>query len=279
MLKTLSVDYVSDLHLGFYLPYDKNLSFDKNDIRKLVETEIVTKKQGEILVIAGDICESIDCTHDFLTIVSEYYEKIFFVAGNHEYYLLESIYDKYNGNSINKIDELIERLKDNEKIVFLDRANSYNNQFKGTYSYKGFLLAGDTLWYTPIGFLGRDFYLNCSRDSSYIRIPPFSALEQIDRVHLDSIGWYDKLPILDLIVTHVPPVHNPESKYTEPNSCYMCNVGELKAPVWIYGHDHEIADFHKAGTRFLSNPWGYYSATLPIKNVIISKEVDTKEGP
>lgn len=267
-MKKLLVDYVSDLHLGFYLPYDSKLRFSREDIARLVEKEIIPKKQGEILMVGGDICEDIDAFVYFVEECAKVYERVFFVAGNHEYYIMPAQRERYGQNSFKKIDEIYERTKDNPKLVFLDRSNPENH---GKVCYKDFIIAGDTLFYTPIGQEGLSFYLTSSNDSNYITIPPFTPLDQIYRLHLDSMEWYDRLPECDIILTHVPPVHNPSSHYAI-NSCYYATVKELKTKVWIYGHDHVNAMFKKADTMFYSNPWGYYSASFPIKTIEVIKE-------
>lgn len=265
---SLQIDYISDIHLGFYLPYDNSLHFKKSDIKNFIDINILPKKVGEILVIAGDICEDVTCIIDFLTECSKHYEKVLFVAGNHEYYIHgENMALEFCFNSLNKIEKLNELLKDNEKIIFLDR-NSAN---KGQYNYKGFTIAGDTLWYLPLGNDGWFFYLASSNDSRAIR--GGSPRDRIMEYHLESLKWYDSIPEVDLLITHVPPVHNPGSPY-DSNSCYLCTVPELKAKTWIYGHDHVGADFEKFGTRFVSNPWGYYSTKFKIKTIEITREID-----
>ena len=59
----LDIDYVSDLHLGFYAS-----KLDKIElIDKLVEEKIKPQVNSNILVIAGDIDEDIDrvCNDDY----------------------------------------------------------------------------------------------------------------------------------------------------------------------------------------------------------------------
>lgn len=264
-MRKLVIDYISDLHLGFYLPYNQNTKFNKNDIKYFVNTVIKPKIKGEVLVIAGDICEDIDVLIEFLNKCSNYYERIFFVAGNHEYYLTtQEMLDDFDGLSENKIRKINKTFNNNEKIIFLDRFNG------GLYDYKGFTIAGDTLWYLPIGLEGWFFYMTMSNDSRLIT-DLFPSKERIMNYHLESVEWYDSIPKVDLLITHVPPIHNPHSLY-DVNSCYLCSLQELKTKTWIYGHDHVEADFKKCGTRFLSNPWGYKSTDFKIKTIEIIKE-------
>ncbi len=79
----LDIDYVSDLHLGFYAS-----KLDKIElIDKLVEEKIKPQVNSNILVIAGDIDEDIDRVCEFLYACSKYYSKVIFILGNHEYYI------------------------------------------------------------------------------------------------------------------------------------------------------------------------------------------------
>lgn len=267
-MKYLRVDYISDLHLGFYLPYDSDVHFRKEDIKSFVEKAIKPQVNGEILLIAGDICEDVDCLVTFLKETSKYYKKVFVCFGNHEYYFVSKLQIYEYMTSEFKIAKMIELLQDEENIIVLDRNEEI---YHGLYIYNGFSIAGDTLWYLPKGAEGWDFYMNNSNDSRAMALSG-NAMEDIMRLHMESVEWYDNLPSqLDLIVTHVPPVLNPSSRYGY-NSCYLCDVNELKTKTWIYGHDHIIADFAKSGTRFLSNPWGYNSKNFKIKTIDIVKD-------
>ncbi|MDD7150958.1 MAG: metallophosphoesterase, partial [Bacilli bacterium] len=79
----LNVDYVSDLHLGFYI---KDLN-STEEINKFVIDKIKPKVKSSVLVIAGDIDEDINRVSELLYSCSKYYKKVIFVLGNHEYYI------------------------------------------------------------------------------------------------------------------------------------------------------------------------------------------------
>ena len=263
-MDNLKVDYVSDLHLSYYIKA-YSYGYDKEDLINFITKNIVPKIRSDVLVIAGDVSEFTKSVIIFLEICSKYYEKIIYVAGNHEYYisrvLNNNMKQEYNSNSINKITEITTLANDN--IIFLDR----NNENKGIICYKGFKIAGDTFWYLPKSFSGWYFYYLYSNDSRLI-LSDLSKKDKILNMHSDSMNWYDNLPSdLDLIITHVPPINNPRKN----NSCYYNEVKKFKANYWIYGHDHFEEDFMKSGTRFVSNPWGYNSKDFKIKTLVLKK--------
>lgn len=269
-MKRLLVDYVSDLHLAYYLKVTKSIGFNEEEIKRFIETNIVPKIKGEILVVAGDLSEFIVSNIFFLNECSKYYKKVFYIAGNHEYYLSWIIgidmLKKYNKISSNKIKEIISLLDGNDKVIFLD---SNEPQYHGVYSYDGFTIAGDTLWYYPQNLKDWYFYLLDSNDSHMIKKKNESQIAKIKRMHQKSMHWYETLPeYVDLIATHVPPLHNPHSP-KEKNGCYFTPVNTIKTNTWIYGHDHIKASFHENGCRFISNPWGYDSKTFDIETIEI----------
>ncbi len=263
-MKSLNVDYISDLHLSFYIK-SSDTGYSIKSIQEFIEKNIKPKVNGEILVVAGDISEFIESGILFMEECSKYYDKVFFIAGNHEYYissmLNRNMKQEFNYNSLNKIKKICEVLKDNEKIIFLDR-NNYNF---GVVEYNGFKIAGDTLWYLPKGPSGWLFYYFSSNDSRLI-LSNLSKKDKIISLHEESMGWYNNLPNdLDLIITHTPPIDG------KNNSCYYCSVEPIKAPVWIYGHDHIGADFTQDNTRFVSNPWGYETKDFKVKTLTLKK--------
>ncbi len=269
-MKELTIDYVSDLHLSFYIKA-KDYGYDKDDLVSFIENNIKPKVKGEILVIAGDLSEFVESNITFLKICLKYYKKVFYVAGNHEYYLSSILSGKMKKNyinSINKIKYISQALQNEYDILFLDRNDL---KTKGIYNYNGFLIAGDTLWYYPQNIKDWYFYYVVSNDSRLIRNVKISKKSKISMLNNASITWYNSLPNnLDLIITHIPPIYNISSPKNK-NSCYYTPVNTFKSPFWIYGHDHIKASFVKDNTRFLSNPWGYDSKTFPIETLKLTK--------
>ena len=107
-------------------------------------------------------------------------------------------------------------------------------------------------------------------DSRFI-LSELSKKDKIQKLHNDSISWYNNLPNnIDLIITHVPPFRN-KSNSRANNSCYYTEVKEYKSPVWIYGHDHKEEDIIINNTRLVSNPWGYDTKDFKIKTLTLTK--------
>lgn len=262
----LRIDYVSDLHLSYYIKAH-SYGYDKTDMERFIKENIEPKVNGDILVVAGDLSEFTKSAIEFLKLCSAYYDKVIYVAGNHEYYisrvLNSNMKGEYSNSSLNKLKEICTLANSTDKVVFLDRTNENN----GITNYNGFLIAGDTFWYLPKSIPGWYFYYMYSNDSRLI-LSDLSKKEKIQSLHLDSMKWYNNLPQdIDLIITHIPPINNPKKN----NSCYFTDIDDFKANYWIYGHDHFEEDFEKDGTRFLSNPWGYNSKDFKIKTLTLRK--------
>ena len=253
----LNVDYVSDVHLAFYV---------KNNINAFIYKNISKKQKSDILVIAGDIDERVDRLVTFIETCTKYYSKVIFICGNHEYYIpnIKPIYmdemgKEYCYSSINKINNIRNIFNGNNKVYFLDR-NSSNN---GLISIDNFLIAGDTFFGRPSGIYGwLEYYLN-QNDSKFI-LSNSSKKDTIIKLYNEGIKWYNNLPNnLDLIVTHFSPIGT---------KSYYCNrVNTYKSNYWIYGHDHKENAIVIDNTRFLSNPWGYDSNDFKIKTLALKK--------
>ena len=156
--------------------------------------------------------------------------------------------------------------KDNKDIIILDKTNNT----KGLYTYNTFLLAGDTLWYKPVTLADKLYNYPMQNDSRFI-LSELSKKDKIQKLHNDSISWYNNLPNnIDLIITHVPPFRNKNNSRGN-NSCYYTEVKEYKSPVWIYGHDHKEEDIIINNTRFVSNPWGYDTKEFKVKTLTLTK--------
>ena len=85
-MNELVVDYISDLHLSFYLKASSN-GYEEIQMDEFISRVIEPQAKGEILVVAGDITEFTKHGVLFLKKCAKYYKKVFFVAGNHEYYI------------------------------------------------------------------------------------------------------------------------------------------------------------------------------------------------
>lgn len=241
------VDYVSDLHFNHWMIWNENqIKWEKNT-RDLVG-RLLQSKKGEVLVLAGDFGEHNAQAVWILDECAKYYDRVYFTYGNHDLYLISNRVKKKFKDSLGRIESLVESVSYLDNVVPLIRTVD---------EYKGKVFAGDVMWYLPDS-AGWDFFMNNSNDSNYISVNGYSVKDAVRKMYKDSMDWYDSLEgrHIDLFVSHVPPVHNPNSRYGA-NSCYMVNVPFLASDKWICGHDHYQGMFEKAGTTFYMNCIGY----------------------
>lgn len=250
----MKVDYISDLHINHHVQFVPNqLKWEKRTkewARNLFETGT-----HEVLVIAGDFSEWNCQSLWFLEEASLAYEKVFFITGNHDYYLLTK-------NQLRKYHDS----KARQQELFEQAARIPNVQplCRDVVNYKGKIIAGDCLWYLPKTTEDWAFFKNVSNDSVYISIMEaytwgFAQKEDETRyLYKEALDWYDTLEgqEIDLMISHVPPVHPPISPFPR-NACYDCPVPFLASKQWICGHQHIQGDFEKAGTHFWMNALGY----------------------
>lgn len=264
----LKIDYISDLHMGFVIGNNRSSQHKvKGKISKFVESTL-PEELGEVLVIAGDVDEyNTNIIYTFEE-YAKYYDKIFFVYGNHDLYLLsQNQQTKYHSNSRNKQEELKKMVNDHntlkEIVTILDN---------DIVSYKGKTIAGTMLWYThPLTYDQIWWGVN-SNDSR--KIYPRGHEWSEERHNID-IEFYKSLEDknIDLLITHVPPAHL-NDEYSPNASYYNVAVSGLGlyADHWICGHQH-VRKFKKLGdTVIYINASGYTNELVgkpKIKNITI----------
>lgn len=272
----MNIDNVSDIHINHWVPFITNQLKWEQRTRAFVK-RLLRNGTGEVLVLAGDFGESNIQTIWLLDEASKHYEMVYWTFGNHDLYLLSKNDTKrYVNHSLNRVDEVIQKTSHLKNVVPL---------IKNVHEFKGKRFAGDALWYLPKTMADWEFYRNVSNDSAYILLNEAWNMEDVARLlYKSSADWYDTLEKedIDVMVTHIPPVHPPISPY-EPNGCYHTTVPFLAAPHWVCGHVHLQGEFQKAGTHFHLNCIGYpqsYSNArafeLPGDNVDETLTIDIK---
>ena len=220
-----SFDLISDLHL------------DMRDepVQMLKDMEPLSN----ILVLAGDLCESRNLQEDWLKILSDKYELVFYVPGNHEFYgsTKEQTLEKLNYSMTSNIYLLY-----GENLIYDDLS-----------------IAGDTLWFPdgPNNVL-YEYYMNDFR-----AIPNFKSWVYADHEAAKTFlsgSWCDVWA-----THHLPLWQSVHRKYINSDSnCFF--VGDLskelqttKYPpkVIVHGHTHEACDYTAGDTRVVCNPLGY----------------------
>lgn len=249
--QTLVVDYASDLHLGFWAEFHNNqLKFEKRTrefAQKLLEQN--QQNRGDVLVLAGDFGEQNTQNVWFLEECSKYYKHVVATMGNHDYYLLTTNQKRKYKNSFGRETEMLDYFEaynqthDNNVHFVVNQILELNN----------FTVAVTPLWYNVKSEAQRHAFHAQSNDSKYVHTTGYDNWVDL---HARDAAFYQNLDHVDLLVTHVPPVHAPKNVYP-PADFYYTNVDALKADHWVCGHQHVSDTFEKAGTKFYMNPLGY----------------------
>jgi len=263
----MKIQVVSDLHLEF--------------------GDINIKNYGaDVLVLSGDICVAEDlydfvdynpyesgaveklgkrCAasvryREFFKRVSNDFEQVVYVAGNHEH---------YHGKWAKAHDVLAAECEKYHNINYLERS---------VFNYKDVTFLGGTLWtdcnkYDPMTLHAVRDMMN---DYRVIRDDTrgFTALKPSTTAlrHRETVGYFNTvLKMLPedakvVVVTHHAPsfqsVHEHYKDETLMNGAYASDLSELildnpKIKLWTHGHMHDPSDYFIGGTRIVCNPRGY----------------------
>ena len=232
--------YISDLHLPFYI----NLRSEK--VSKYIKSNfIASDAKTSNIIVAGDVSEYSNQIKTTLDTLAHYYESVFFVFGNHDLYLVSKTQKElYKGSSTSKIAEIKDYFK------FFPNVYILNNE---QVNYKGKTIAGSRLWYSIPDSDLSSYKANIA-DSEYLfeneNGSPWSIYSKEDK------AFYDSLSAVDLMITHIPPIH-PRASLHRYNSAFTALVSELKSTKWVCGHQHLNTIEEVAGTTFYMNPKGY----------------------
>lgn len=263
---------ISDLHVEF-----ENLN--KQNIKKYISKIIninLPKKKERYLALLGDIC----CTgnkEDFakykflLMNLTYYFDKIFVITGNHEYYLQGNNIPKSYNSTLQGINNKIKKFcEKNDKLIFLN-----NNFIKMKLGKCIYYIYGGTFWSKP-----KDKNLNLLReqmndytcifiyDKKKKKIRKFTPFD-MKKIHFSMINMIKKATNIAktnkkkiIIFTHHKPYID---KNNEKNSIiseayesdYDKYISNPPIYLWGYGHTH-VHDEQKINkTLIISNPKGY----------------------
>ena len=245
-MNKIKIQYISDLHLEKLCNHNKMQDII-HQIRPLSNT----------LVIAGDIGNPYDTNYDeFLFNMNRKFEKIFIVAGNHEYHHNDIHFTKK---------QIIYTCNQYQNITFLD--NSMEN-------YMGVRWIGSTLW-SRINNTNNTNYDTCV-------IKNFDN-KQRNMYHEESKKYIEKTlektckPAI--IITHMVPSYDlTHEKYRNKKNLQFFNADmndiinknrHIKA--WFYGHTHMVSVNKFNNTFCCCNPLGTYKKN---KNLNMLHEVE-----
>jgi len=235
----MKIQYCSDLHLEF--PENR---------RYLTENPI--QAIGDILILAGDILP-FAINHkeiDFLDYVSENFEKVYWLPGNHEYYY--SDISEFGNSQLRQIWDNIFVVDNN--IIELDEIN----------------LIFTTLW-TKINPENEFNIARSISDFQVIRykglrfLPEhYNALHKIALEFLTNANKYNRDKKTIVVTHHVPTLLNYPEQYKNNflNNAFAVElkefVEECGFDYWIFGHHHSNVElFEIQKTKLLTNQLGY----------------------
>ena len=243
----MKLQYMSDLHLEF-----------DPDFRPV-------NSGADTLVLAGDICvweyfrkgDASPYKNDFARFfrhVSENWQNVVYVPGNHEYYRGDTVKSK------NAFLEFVEMLGN---VHLLDNT---------TVELDGVLFAGTTLWTNlnngdPITKMHVEGVMNDYRLVSHTS----RKLRATDTMlfHSRAMEFLEETAKLGkdmVVVTHMAPtplsIHPKYANDYQTNFAYHSDLSEFlldnpNIKTWFHGHVHDTFDYVMGETRVLTNPRGY----------------------
>lgn len=257
----MNIDYISDIHADTWVPFKMNqIKWEKST--RIFIHELLPTEPSDVLCLVGDTSNFNQQIIWIIEELAKIYNKIFYVFGNHEYYLVSNqMAKKFKNTSRNKINEL------KEKTTSLPV--HYLEDFI-PYEYEGVKFAGDIAWYPLETKEQLDFFYKHSNDS--IGIKGIGIRNQYQKV----IKSYEKLEEVDVICTHIPVILCPSHIEHKTTACYYTPINNFKAPIWISGHTHDNFSKTIKGTTFFLNCLGYQmkdnqAVPTKIKTIKINK--------
>jgi predicted MPP superfamily phosphohydrolase len=268
----LHLQIVSDLHIEFW---------------DLKNTASFIKPSAPILCLLGDIGrvahEAEYTTYKaFITALIPHYEKIFIVAGNHEYYFGGKKSELSPAATIDACNEKIRVFcKTSPKLQFLQ-----NSSCSVTLKDQKYIIAGATLWSNilpqyaaSVQKIMNDYQHIYTSDvkNKFRLITP----ADIYALHLKAVKYIKsqvtkakkekaKLIVLTHHKPYLSPTHDPLKYDIAYESDLTCMFGKPLV-LWGYGHTHIKDNSTVKGTKVFSNPKGYPNQqTKFVKNEVIS---------
>ncbi|MER1987732.1 MAG: metallophosphoesterase [Solibacillus sp.] len=255
----MNIDYISDLHLDFYVKV-KGDDADYTERTRAFLAELLPEVCADVLVVAGDLSHYNRQSFDTLKFFSEHYAQVFFVFGNHDYYLVSNKQRrKYHERSAEREVELIELVSALDRIQVLQKFE--------VAVYNGVRFAGATNWYSLELDAAWQFYRDVSNDS--VLIKKYMIAEQ----HQEEMAAYREMPSVDVLITHVPPIEIDSHRAYGNSYCYLNELETVKASVCVFGHCHEQQVYEQDGVTFAINALGYPDQKLArqIRTVRVEK--------
>ena len=251
----MNIAYINDLHIDHHIKYNKNKEKYYESIKTFI-INLINKShlnEKDVLIIAGDLSHYNDISHLVLKTFSQYFNIVFFVPGNHDYYLISKNQLNKHQSSYNRVKNLILRCYDLKNVIIFH--SSFNNNY-----YKNKLFGGLTMTSLPKTEEEITFYNLFMNDKKYIN-------NDVSYLNNKDVNQYYKLKDkhLDVFISHYPIITtDTHLRHLNDGSMgsYKCQVNELIAPINFFGHVHEIKNYHFNNFHFYTNALGYPHESL-----------------
>jgi predicted phosphodiesterase len=224
----MMIQYFSDLHLEF---------------RKRLPGFI--PRLAPVLILAGDIGTISSIYSDFLQKVSNDFDKVFLILGNHEHYDCS--------HPVASVQNILSE-KNLSNISLLD--NSYED-------YKQYRFVGSTLW----SHITNKKHVH----SDFFKIPDLTV-EKYNQWHQEARAFVEGALQTDkkiVMITHHLPSHSlthpAYARYEKYQQCYSSACDDLIRPpivCWFFGHTHKPILQTMNGIPMCCNPIGYPGENL-----------------
>lgn len=241
----LEIDVYSDIHLDSWLS-----AYHENQI-------VFAPSEGvSVAFFAGDAGNGLEWTYGVIKLLSEHYDEVLTVNGNHDYYC----HKEWKSNPFVDLEEY-------------DPSNA-------VYDVHGWKVLTSTLWTNFRGLRSNQTLYEKSL-SDFVRIPGMTFDLMID-LHERAIEHLcANAGQVDMVVTHFPPVlasQHPKYAGDALNPYFVNDLGmdfvqEIGAQIWVHGHTHSRFDYMFGGTNIVSNPIGYYGENQKVPAFIPKKVV------
>lgn len=244
----LRIAYISDLHLDFYV--QPRADWERK-LTRFLEL-LLPIEQADVLIVAGDLSHYNKQSLFALQFFSKYFERIFVVLGNHDYYLVSNNHvNRYEKQSMNREIELQQIIQSLPNVILL--------QHYEVTKFNHVSFAGSTNWYRLKTKEEQAFFDERSNDSKLIR--RYSIAQQ----HITEMTAYERLDKVDVLVTHVPPIYIHSHLLDRSPACYLNQLKTVKAKHHIFGHCHEQETYEQNDAMYYINALGYPDEKLPQK--------------
>ena len=259
--KPTKIDFVSDLHIEMWDPIYK-IKYPCGNIKNYpLNMDIFERSESRFLIVGGDISDDLELTIDKLSEISNFYDKVLFIDGNHEH--------------VNKIPMNYEKkyIQDlvNEKNKTLDNKLHYLSS--APYKIGSTLIVGKCGWWDYNGWDDKTIkedtdnyfkdWINVSEEnsSSYCYNCMLNAKKDYKDLKEILEAYEDDNSVENIVVvTHTVPLEIFAKKFNMSTigNTEICKLlsNSSKINYWLFGHNHTEYNYKLNDVHFISNPRG-----------------------